>query len=372
MTTGIRKRGASYEAWVYDKRSKRKIRRTFPTEAAAKSWRADATGAVRRRELATATRTTIGEAWDAWLEGARAGTIRKRRGGAAYKPGVLYTYEIVWKRIEEDLGGCRVSELTRFDVQQLVDRMLGDGLDPSTIRNTLMPLRAIYRQAIRSGTVSVNPTADLELPDVSDGREWSGSPEIARLIIEAVPGGERALWATALYAGLRRGELLALTWEHIDGSAIRVARSWDLRHGFVEPKSKAGIRRVPLPATLQRLLLEHRRQTWAEGFVFGRTADRPFQPTSVQARADKCFQTHGLERATLHTCRHAYRSFLDALDISEARCDRYLGHASTKVGRRYTHEIEGQLVKDAERLEAYLTGAFTGADGLETALLSEI
>ena len=47
------------------------------------------------------------------------------------------------------------------------------------------------------------------------------------------------LWATAVYAGLRRGELLALRWEDVDLKAglIRVERAWDPKaREFVAPK----------------------------------------------------------------------------------------------------------------------------------------
>jgi len=63
---------------------------------------------------------------------------------------------------------------------------------------------------------------------------------------------------------------------------------------------------------------------------------------------------------------------------SEARADRYLGHADGRVGRRYTHALRGQLAEDASRREAYLmrgaavivplpTGAQRGAHEAEAA-----
>ena len=59
--------------------------------------------------------------------------------------------------------------------------------------------------------VAVNPTTGLDLPTPHAGAasESPRRPEAARLL-EALPAAERALWATAFYAGLCRGELRAL------------------------------------------------------------------------------------------------------------------------------------------------------------------
>ena len=53
---------------------------------------------------------------------------------------------------------------------------------------------------------------------------------------------DRPIWATALYAGLRRGELMAIDWSHIDlgTGLIHVERSWDMQEELIDLKSHAG------------------------------------------------------------------------------------------------------------------------------------
>src|SRR4051794_19248886 len=178
----------TYEAWAYSVRDDKKIRKSFPTLAAAKSWRADATGAVRKGALRVASPTTLHEAAEAWLAGARDGSIRTRSGDP-YKPSAIRGYEQALRtRILPDLGAAKLSEVTRGDVQDVADRMLAAGLDPSTIRNALMPLRAIYRRAVaRDGGVTVNPTSGVELPAVRGRRDR----------IAGVGGGGRAARGSA-------------------------------------------------------------------------------------------------------------------------------------------------------------------------------
>src|SRR5262249_16718801 len=133
----------------------------------------------------------------------------------------------------------RLTQITHLDLQDLVDRWLAEGLDPSTIRNTTVALQALYRRSLQRGEVSVNPTVGLERPAVRGRRDRIATPEEAATLLAAIRESDRAVWATAFYAGLRRGELMALRCEDIDLTAgvIRVERSWDVREGVVEPKS---------------------------------------------------------------------------------------------------------------------------------------
>jgi integrase len=62
----------------------------------------------------------------------------------------------------------------------------------------------------------VNPTLKLSLPALRPRRERVPRATEAAALIAALALSDRAVWATALYAGLRRGELQALDWSHVD------------------------------------------------------------------------------------------------------------------------------------------------------------
>lgn len=71
---------------------------------------------------------------------------------------------------------------------------------------TLLPLRAIFRRAL-ARRLAANPCNGLQLPAVRGRRERYATPAEAEALIAAVPQADRPIWATAMYAGLRRGEL---------------------------------------------------------------------------------------------------------------------------------------------------------------------
>lgn len=72
------------------------------------------------------------------------------------------------------------------------------------------PLQAIYRHAVRRELVVVNPTREVDLPAARGRREKIATATQAARLIAAIPESDRVIWATAFYAGLRRGELQAL------------------------------------------------------------------------------------------------------------------------------------------------------------------
>lgn len=208
----------------------------------------------------------------------------------------------------------------------------------------------------------VDPTDGLDLPEPSGRRERVAAPSEAARLLAAVPDDDRALWATATYAGLRRGELRGLRVSDVRETHIEVSREWDDYAGPVAPKSKAGNRQVPIPKVLAAILAEHVERTGRTGddLLFGRTAREPFTPSFIRKRANEGWATAELERIGLHECRHSYSTYLDAAGISETRADRYMGHANPSVANRYRHQLEGQLAEDAARLDEYLSGAVAG------------
>jgi len=347
----------SYEAGVFSKRDGRKLRKSFPTQAAARAWRADATVALRKGTMRAATTTTLREAAEAWLDGAKAGTIRTR-GGDVYKPSVLRGYsQALTTRLLPGLGGAKLTAIERRDVQDVADRMLADGLDPSTIRNALMPLRAIYRRAISRGDVAVNPTAGVTLPAVRGTRDRIADPAEAAALLAGLAPADRALWATALYAGLRRGELQALKWDDIDLAAgvLRVERSWDAQAGPIEPKSAAARRTVPIASVLRDYLIEHKLATGGAGFVFGPTGSRPFTPSAVRRRAATAWKHTKLTPIGLHEARHTYASLMIAAGGNAKALGTYLGHSSITITLdRYGHLFPGNEEEAAALLDAYL------------------
>lgn len=148
----------TYQAHVFDNRTGKRTRKTFPTEAAAKTWRQDAVIALRTGGLAPSRTPTLTEALDDLIEGMTSGRILDRTG-KPYKPATVRSYAIASEKyLKPRLGQWRLSELRRRDVQDVVDALRTEGLAASTIHNKIDPLRVLYRRALQRDEAIADPT----------------------------------------------------------------------------------------------------------------------------------------------------------------------------------------------------------------------
>jgi integrase len=344
----------SYRASVWSTRDRKPIRKTFPSLAEAKTWRADATVAVGRGTMRVPTQITVRDAFKSFLDGARSGAVRNRSGDH-YKPSAIRGYADAFRlRIEAQLGARRLSEVRHRDVQDLVDSWIAEGLSPASIDSALTALRAVYRRAVNRGDVAINPTTGIEKPAVRGGPYRIADADEAEQLIQALPAADRPTWATAMYAGLRRGELMALAPEHVDlgTGVIRVERAWDEKEGLIGLKSRAGKRKVPIAAILRDYLDA---TNVRPGLAFGRDDGRPFNSKSLSDRADKAWQRAGLHRITLHECRHTFASLMIAANVNAKALSTFMGHANISITLDlYGHLMPGSEAQAAELLDAYL------------------
>jgi integrase len=155
------------------------------------------------------------------------------------------------------------------------------------------------------------------------------------------------VWATAFYAGLRRGELMALRDQAVDLDAgeIRVVAGWDAVEGEQPTKGRER-RTVPIIGELRSILAAHRLRMGRRGMdlLFGETETSPFAAPALQKRADAAWKAASLERITPHECRHTFASIAIAAGVNIGTVSAALGHASVTITwDRYHHLMPGTM-----------------------------
>ncbi len=365
-----------WEASVYSKIERRKIRRTFPARQEAISWRRRQLGLADSGQLRTPTRMTLADTGRAWVEMAQAGEILNR-SGRQYKPGALRTIEQDLRlRLIPEFGPHCMSDIAKADLQRGVGVWLAQGLSASKVHGTITAAQLLWRDFdLITGTdnlLTIDPTRGLRLPAVRGRRDRIATSDEARRLIAALDEEERPLWATAMYAGVRHGELRALRAENIDLALKRISilHGWDQYEGEIDPKSEKGKRPTVVSSLLHELLQGHLQRTGRTGtdLVFGRTATEPFNSNTINNRARKAW-TAAREREDeediipvgerireigLHECRHSAVSHMLDAGITIDKVSKFMGHSSITVTiDRYGHLLPGGEAEAAALLDAY-------------------
>jgi integrase len=253
---------------------------------------------------------------------------------------------------------------------------LDEGFSPSKIRSIVNAVRVLWRDfdllTDSDNQLLADPTRGLRLPSGGGRHERIADPAEARHLIDALKPGDRALWATAMYAGLRHGELRALQVRDVDLQRCRilVRRGWDEYEGEIDPKSESGIRPAVITEPLRRILAQHLKRTGRKDrdLVFGRTPTRPFNGRTISKRAHDAWavarQREDQENSRppaerirpigLQECRHsAVSQMLDA-GIPIDKVSKFIGHASITITiDRYGHLLPGGETEAQALLDSY-------------------
>jgi integrase len=181
------------------------------------------------------------------------------------------------------------------------------------------------------------------------------------------------LFATALYTGMRQGELLGLRWLDVDLDAgtLRVRQAVqkiDDAWQFVEPKSANGRRTVPLcqPAIdVLRRQKEHVRamrqqadMAWQEwGLVFPSAVGTPLDSSNVTHHLQRKLAAAELPNVTFHALRHTCGSLLHQEGVPARTIMEILGHSQiTLTLGTYCHATNAMFDEAAGALARALGG----------------
>jgi integrase len=298
--------------------------------------------------------------------------IAHRESIGKVRPKVAHTYRgYVQREVSPRIGSMQLAAVRPVHVQGVLDTALGSGLSARSVVQVHRIMHAAFRQAVRWQILSVNPSDGATPPKVEQAKLTVPAPTDVARLVAAVGADYRTPLALAAGTGLRRGELLALTWPAVDLEdlpRIRVDGTLQRAGGslvVLPPKTERSRRVVPLPATLAEALRRHRAEqnerrllagpAWHGGdFVFDRGDGRPIDPDAFGRAFRAARDAAGLDKVRLHDLRHGFASMLVGAGTSVRVVSDLLGHATVgfTLGT-YTHPSEAEAaaaMAEAERL----------------------
>ena len=362
MSVRIRKRNGAW--WIFIcYRGRRKAKKIGTREAAERVKReVEARLALGDLGILTEKQTpTFKEYSDRWI---------REHAEVSCKPSTVASYrQLLRLYVSDRFGTIRLDEITRDQVKDFLAGIVSTGvLSRNTVRLILCTLRVIFNHAIEDGLVGQNPAAKLGRFTKTAQPKFQAAA-LTRAEAQALLDAAKelypdyhALFMTALRAGLRRGEVIALKWGDIqfgadenDKNRYILAQRNYAEGQFTTPKSRKS-RRVDLSKELRRVLLELRDKRLLEAFLKGQSSisDNLVFPSKTGTVLDPSNMIHnyflpsiekaGLRRVRFHDLRHTFGSLLIQQGASLAYVKEQMGHSTIQV----TVDTYGHLIAGAD------------------------
>ncbi len=179
------------------------------------------------------------------------------------------------------------------------------------------------------------------------------TPEEIRVFLSNCSDKFYPLALTAIFTGMRRGELLALKWSDLDWNKKQIYVRRSIYEGnFVEPKSESSKRAINMAPILIDTLKKHREAQReahkvielgdyleSPDLVFPNGGGNPQSPQNLLNRQFyPTLKKAGLRRIPFHSLRHTFASLLIHQGESIKYIQHQLGHASVQITLdRYSH-----------------------------------
>jgi integrase len=366
-TLGVYKRGSRY-VFRYRVNGVQRWESCRTLDEARRAKR-DRQSAADRGELDERSRVTLHEYAREWVErhqgrgrrGFREGTRDEYRRQintyvCGYFSDKLRLTELTPRKVAGFIGWlCNGTEQAKLEHRLAVERARQDGrpepkplagdavrlLGDATVLKIVAALRSCLATAVREGVIRSNPAREIDLPhrptaeDAEAERVKALKRDELAMLLTVLPARWRLFFHFLAATGLRISEAVALEWRHLhlDGSTPRVKVRRALVKGRLgPPKSKQGIRDVPLDPALVLALREHRGGSeWGkdEHPVFAAGNGSPVSPSNVFGRVLKpAAEEAGVPWVGFHTFRHTCAALLFAEGRNAKQVQRWLGHHS--------------------------------------------
>lgn len=280
---------------------------------------------------------------------------------------------LVRLHITPALGDIRLEQLRSQHIRRLLHDLRERGYSSSQLHHVYTLLNKALTLAVREHLLTENPCATVSRPTVERKEIAPLSEEEAHALLRQTSGTtEEALILTAVVTGARQGELAALRWQDVDLEAgtMRIARSVT-RHtrswAFKDPKTRAGIRHVSLPAGVVEGLRGQRRQvaemrlaasTWEDhDLVFPRVDGTPQYGQTMLKTLHAHMDRAGIPRRRFHDLRHTAVTLMLEHGVALTTISDLVGHSSYRITKDVYGHLTPALRSDAaERMQGFLAG----------------
>ena len=331
---------------------------------------AQITAAIDKGTYQTPNKITVSAWMVEWLNTFCAGKVK------------LLTFQsyqsIIKNHITPAIGSQELQVVKGLHIQRMYNTMTRAGLSGKTVKNVSAVLHKAFSVALKQGIIAVNPCDAAELPKAErkEIRPLTDS-EIPRFLTAIDDSPMRNAFALCLFAGLREGECLGLSWKQVDFERGRITVSQQLQREkvkggryYIAPSTKSGKPRTvePPPIAFKYLRAERVKQLenrlkagpiWnnLDDLVFTDEAGGHYAIHTFYKRFKAIAASIGRPDARPHDLRHTAATVAIASGADIKSVQDLLGHATASFTLNvYAHTSEQMMKDTAARMQSYYDG----------------
>lgn len=335
-----------------DPKTCKQIRKTFnaDTRKEVAEWVNKQIADKQKGELVKTNKLTVQDWLHQWLN------IYKK---VNIKQTTYDSYNItINTHLNPAIGNMQLQKLNTNLVQKMINDMIANGASSRTIEYSIFVLSSALKQAIKNRLIPFNVAEHVELPKKT-------KKQITPLTLEQINKFKEATKEYYLYpafllqitTGIRRGEVLGLTWENVNLKQGYISIKQHLvvttKGIFLEtPKTENSIRDIPLTKEMIQVLKDFRMGKLPRGLVFTTSEGNYVHPRSYQRSFDMMLKRADIPKIRIHDLRHGFATQLLASDVDIKTVSELIGHSDVRfTANVYVHPSMDTKRKAIEQYE---------------------
>jgi len=255
------------------------------------------------------------------------------------KPSTVRGYKDHFKlHLLKYFGEIKLIEITPIIINGFIENKIKEGLSNKTVNHILTTMGTAFNWAINNNYMMYNPVSRIKKLKIDNSEmKFLTSDGIKRVldVAEKEYPVFYPLLITAIYSGMRRGEILGLTWDCVNFAKSTISVKHSMYKGkLTTTKTKNSIREIQVLAKVMKVLNKYQKNAIKNNLnlVFTQKNGKPLDADNmIKRRFHKVLELAEVKPIRFHDLRHTYASLLIAKDLNIKYIQKQMGHSSFEV-----------------------------------------